>query len=631
MKLTAFLLIVGLLTGGVGSISSATPQEPPRYILDPIVVTATRTATEVSRIGSSVEVVTGQELRDSGTATLLEALAMVPGVAIARAGVAGGTGTLFLRGAKGEHLLVLIDGVTVNDPISPGGAFDWSTISVDAIERVEIIKGPQSTLYGSKAIAGVIHIITRAASGEADAHLSVEAGSYHTLNATTGISGELLGTAVRVEVSRRQLGDISTAAEKDGNHETDSWSMWSGALRLQRAMGAGRLDVTLRAGRSRFDVDDSGGPSGDDPNSKGWRADLTGTVSFRINLREGWEQRLLVGASRIHRWGIDPPDEDHPEEHIDSDYRGLTRSLEWHHNVVAGSQRLAAGIVFDRQSGSSRYTSVTHSDVVPESNQSAWALYLQDQLSLGTLALTVGGRIDDYSDYGSQPTYRVAVVAPVAGIRLRASIGTGFRAPSLYQRFSPDYGSEDLEAEKSLAWDAGVEAFLLRRGSASLCFYRQEIEDLIDFVFDPVTSISRYENRSRVHLEGWEAQARLALTGSLGLDGSLTVMEARDEYTGEPLPRRPERTATLSISYRPLSRWSWGLRLRHVGKRIDLVWSERKHLRPVTLADGEISCELNPNITVRLRVRNLTDESPQWVWGYGSRGRAFYLGVLLAR
>ncbi|MCK4772019.1 MAG: TonB-dependent receptor [Candidatus Latescibacteria bacterium] len=639
MKPSSILTAVGLITGGMGSVATVAAQEPPRYILDPVVVTATRTETEASRIGSSVEVITGRQLREMGSATLLEALALVPGIAVARAGPAGGTGSLYLRGAKGEHLLVLVDGVTVNDPISPGGSFDWNTISIDAIESIEIVKGPQSTLYGSDAIAGVVHIITRLPSDSPGAHLELEGGNYRTLNANAGVSGELLGTAVRAEIARRRLGGVSTASEKYGNSEPDAWSMWSGALRLARAVGEGRIDITLRGSRSRFDLDDFGGPYGDDPNRVGWKADLTGAATFRYRPLQWWEQRLFLGISRTHRWGIDGPDPDHPDEHVDSDYVGLNQSIEWHHRVEAGIQQLAAGVTLKRQSGRSRYTSdsggFAFSDIVPESSQSAWAVYLQDQFGFGPLAVTAGGRLDNYSDYGSQPTFRMAVALPISWIRLRASVGTGFRAPSLYQRFSPDYGNPDLDAEKSLGRDAGIEALLFGRGSVRLTRYRQDIEGIIDFVTDPTTWVSRYENRSRLRLEGWETGVKLALTGWLGLDGGLTAMEIGDDSAGAGLLRRPRRTATFGLSSRPASRWSWGLRMRYVGERSDKDWSAPPYpvveLEPVTILDGEISYDLGPDLTIRLRARNLTDQNPEWVWGYGSLGRAFYLGVLFRK
>ena len=634
VKSLLHITVAGLIAGGVWSVASVSAQQLPRYTLDPVIVTATRTETASSRIGSAVEVVTGDQLRETGAVTLLEALSAVSGVAITRAGPAAGTGSLFLRGAKGEHLLVLIDGIAVNDPISPGGSFDWNTISVDAVDRVEIVKGPQSTLYGSDAIAGVVQIITRMPTEPAGGHLQVEAGSYQTFNATAGFSAEFLGNLVTAEVSRRELGGISTASEGYGNSEHDSWNMWSSALKLTRPVGDDRLEVSLRGSRSSFDLDDFGGPFGDDPNSVGWKSDLTGSASFSYGLNEQWQQRILLGFSSNHRWGEDRSDPDHPDEQINSDYLGFNRSIEWHHTIEFGAQRFAAGVSIDRQSGESTYISesggFSFSDIIPSSSQTALSIYLQDQFDLGPVVVTAGGRLDSYSDYGSQPTFRLALVAPLSVVRIRASVGTGFRVPSLYQRFSPDYGNGALEAEKSFGHDAGIEAVLFDRGTMSISRFRQDVEGMIDFVTDPETWLSSFENRSRMRLEGWEADLRLAVTGRFGVNASLSIFDLEDNPLS-PLLRRPKRMAAIGLSYRPSSPWIFGLRARYTGERKDKDWSLPPYpvvqLDPVTITDGEITYSVNEFIDLRLRMQNITDESPEWVWGYGSQGRALYLGI----
>jgi vitamin B12 transporter len=637
MSYLSWLLVAGLLTVGVGSQAAAAPQIPPYFELDPIVVTATRTETELSLIGSAVEIINGDELRSRGASTLLEALASVPGVVITRNGPAAGTGSVLLRGAKGEHLLVLVDGVEVNDPLHPGGSFDWNVISTDAIERIEVVKGPQSTLYGSDAIAGVIHIITRRIA-EPGRMLTLEAGSYGTLNATASLSGSLAGTGYLLDVGRRQLGRVSSASDRySGNTEPDEWRMWSGAVRLNRSLGSGEVTATIRGSRSGFDIDDFGGPFGDDPNSRSWKADLSGTIAYRSDINAGWEQRLLLGGSRTHRWGRDPSDSAHPDEESNSDFRGRIQTGEWHHAARLGRHRLAFGASVERESGSSSYRSsiagFTYAERVPESSQWETALYLQDQFGVGASTVTAGGRLDRYTDYGVQPTFRLALSVPIGGLRARASLGSGFKAPSIYQRFSPLYGSADLEAERSTAWDLGVRLPIAGRGQLELGRYGQRVSDLIDFVTDPVTFLGRYANRGKVNLSGWEASARFAVSARLGLEGSLTRIETEDRLSNEPLLRRPERIVTLGVQVAPTDRLSALIRLRHVGKRDDRDFSSfparRITLEAVTLVEGHLGYRVSDTLLLRLRMENLTDQSPEWVWGYGSRGRALYLGVVL--
>ncbi len=639
MRVTACLLTAGLLTGGTGSELLAATQQPD-YTFPTIIVTATRTPTSADEIGSSVSVINGEDLRAQGVTTLLESLTYLPGMAVSRAGEAAGTGGVYLRGGKLEHLLVLVDGIAVNDPISPGGSFDWSTISADAIERIEIVRGPQSTLYGSDAIAGVVNIITRAPTAGFSPWLDLESGSYRTVNASAGFSGIVSGTGVTVDISRREMGGISTAVEGDGNDEADAWSMWSGALRIDRELKAGRLSATVRASRSDFDIDDWGGPGGDDPNATSWKNDLTGAITLHRQLKEGWEQQLTIGGSRIHRGLRDPIDPGSTDDaQTSGDYLGTTQNVEWHHTLSLRGQRIAAGVTLERQQGRSRYESVstwgTFTNDVPEASQSSAALYLQDQITVAGVALTIGGRIDSYTDYGMQPTGRVAASTGVGSARLRFSVGTGFRAPSIYQRFSPDYGNSSLEAETSTGWDAGIEVPVMQRGSVEITRYRQEIGNLIDFVTDEVTWVSSYRNRGSVRLAGWEGEARLALSGSVGLDASVTIMEAVDERTGEDLVRRPDMSLSAGVIYRPESSLSTSLRFRRIGTRKDRDLSAPPYpivdLDPVVLLDGEVSWQLDDSLLLRLRMRNITDASPVWVWGYGSMGRSIYLGIVLRR
>ncbi|MFO7769430.1 MAG: TonB-dependent receptor [bacterium] len=635
MPRTLLLLSAGLLAWG-GKTASAQQPPLPEYIMDPVVVTATRTPTPASRTGAGVEVITGAELQARGAATVFEALQGLPGLVTVRAGAAGGTGSVYLRGAKAEHLLVLVDGAEVNDPLSPAGSFDWTSLTTDAVERVEVVKGPQSTLYGSDAMAGVVNIITRAPAVSPESHIALEAGGYETLNARAGLSGRLAGIGCRLELSRSQMGGISTAGSGYGNEEADAWGLWAGVLSLSREVGEGSLSATLRGARSRTDLDDFGGPGGDDPNSLGWKADLAGTLRWRAPLGEGGEHRLTLAGSRTHRWNRDGPDPRAPDEDIRADYRGRIHSLEWQHTLERGNHLLTGGAAAERESGSSWYCSssggLLYEEELGEQEQWSRALYLQDQVRLGSADITAGLRADHFTDYGTRPTFRAAVTMPAGPLRLRAAAATGFKAPSLYQRSSGLYGNPELGAERTVGYEAGLSAPISDRGRARIGWFRQEIRDLIDFVYDPATSTSVYRNRGRVDLMGWEGSLHLALTGRLGLETSLTLLRTGDGE-GVPLLRRPEGSGAAGFRYRDTAGRSAALRLHHVGERRDLDFSVYPAvpvvLDAVTLLEGEVLLPLTPSVDVRLRGENLTDTEPEWVWGYGSRGRTIYAGVIV--
>lgn len=628
-------LTAGLLAWGVETASAQQPPLP-EYVMDPVVVTATRTPTEASRTGASIEVVTGEELLQQGAVTVFEALERIPGLITARAGAAGGTGSVYLRGAKAEHLLVLVDGVEVNDPLAPAGAFDWTSLTTDAVERVEVVKGPQSTLYGSDAIAGVVNIITRSPSEEPERRLSLEMGGYESLNASAGISGHLGQTGYRLDLGRSQLGGISTAGGGYGNSETDAWSIWSGALYLDRPLGEGTLAATLRGSRSRTDLDDFGGPGGDDPNSLGWKADLSGTLRWEAPLGASWTHRLTLAGSRTHRWNRDGPDAAAPDEEVRADYRGRIQTLQWQHTLEQGIHRLTAGLAAERESGSSIYSSSSggyrYEEAVGEQQQWVRALYLQDQVRLGRADLTAGMRVDDYTDYGTRPTFRTAAALPAGPLRFRVSVATGFKAPSIYQRFSGLYGNADLEAERTLGYELGLSARIAGRTRVEAGWFRQEIDELIEFVYDPDTYTSSYQNRGEMELMGWEGSLRSPVSGRLGVEASLALLDPERQGEGGLL-RRPEHTWSAGLRYSDTAGRRAGLRLRGVGEREDLDFSVYPAapvmLEAVTLLEGEVLVPLTPGLDMRLRGENLTDTDPEWVWGYGSRGRTLYAGVIL--
>ncbi|MFC1544285.1 TonB-dependent receptor plug domain-containing protein, partial [Gemmatimonadota bacterium] len=340
-----------------------------------------------------------------------------------------------------------------------------------------------------EAVAGVVNIITRR-SATPRGSIQVEAGGYEALRAAAGMGGTWSEGTYRLEVSGTKLGGTSSASDSyAGNVEEDGWSMWSGALSARRPLLNGALDATLRGSRSRFDMDDYGGPMGDDPNSLAWKADLAGTLQWSSPAGGRWDHRVLLGGSRIHRWSADGSDDAHPDERSSSDYRGRVQTGEWHHTLDLSRHLLAFGFTATRESGSSRYemTSMgfTYADPLAEAHMWSTSAYLQDQVRLGGMVLTIGGRADRYADYGTRPTWRVAGTGRVGPAVIRASAGSGFRVPSLYQRNSPLYGNPDLRAERTMGWEVGVALRPSGRGRVELAHYRQDVEEMIDFVTRP--------------------------------------------------------------------------------------------------------------------------------------------------
>ncbi|MCI5066394.1 TonB-dependent receptor plug domain-containing protein, partial [bacterium] len=233
----------------------------------PIVVTAHRSVTPQSKVGSSFTVITEEQIEQSQRTHVSEILRDVPGIDVVRSGGRGGNTSIFLRGANSEQTLVLLDGIELNNPGNPARAFNFADLTLENVERIEILRGPQSGLYGSDAIGGVINIITKTGEKGTSAEVSSEAGSFDRYVQRARVSHGVQGGNLSLGVTREDEGGISAAEERDGNSEDDGFENTSVTLRAQlQPSETLTIDNTFRYNRSSTDLDNAGGFLGDDPN-----------------------------------------------------------------------------------------------------------------------------------------------------------------------------------------------------------------------------------------------------------------------------------------------------------------------------------------------------------------------------
>ncbi|NOY53086.1 MAG: TonB-dependent receptor [Deltaproteobacteria bacterium] len=605
--------------------------------LGDVVVTADRILTPADEVGSSVTVLTHQQIVESGKNTVLDVLRDVPGLEVVRSGGMGKTSSVFLRGANAEHTLVLIDGVEANDPVSPRRSFDFSDLTVDNIERIEILRGPQSTLYGSDAMGGVIEIFTRKGKGKPSISLSAEGGSFQTFRETAASAGGNDDLDYSLALSQTKTGGISAADERYGNDENDGYRNrtvsgrfgWSPMENLS-------FDLTGRYSNARSDLDNSGGAGGDDPNYFTIARKLFLNSGARLSLWDGrWEQRLDFSVSDSNRKYNNGTDAAHPSDSSRSSYDGTFRKISWQHDLyLSGNNTLTLGLETERENGNSSYHSESaygpYDSAFPEKSVRTTGYYFR---WAGRLVTTVGLRLDDHSRFGSRGTGRATFSYRVgSGLRIKGSYGTGFKAPSLYQLYAPagsfgPVGNAELSPEKSRGWDAGFEQeFSGGHGRVGITYFSNRFIDLIDFDYG-----TGYRNLSGAATKGIEASCSFRPVSPLELHLDYTYTDTVDKSNNEDLLRRARNKLSMGTTWTLENKGELTADLRYVGPRDDMDYSaypsKRVRLGGYTVVDLAASVPVKGRYTLFARVENLFDKRYEENRGYGAPGRAAYAGL----
>ena len=586
-----------------------------------VVVTASPWAEPEETVTQDLRVITREEIEAKGAAFVTDLLRGQPGLHLAQSGGTGKNTSIFLRGGNSAHVLVLIDGVKINSPSN--GSVDISGIATSDIERIEIIKGPQSTLYGSEAMAGVINIITRQGADQSKVSLTTEAGSYRTVKNTATFSGATDLWNYRLTADRFDTDGISVAksgSERDGYQK----SAVSSRIRLTPTEQA-ELGLNLRYSRDRSELDGydqiTFAPA-DDLNYLQKRDNYLISVDGKINPTEHYEQSLTLSLAGERYRTKDP----------DSKYDTGTRIADWRHTFDFAPATVTAGFNFRREAAD-------FEDGFDKSTDNR-AAYLNGKLRFfdESLILDGGIRHDNHETFGDHSTYRTGALYRLKpwGTRFKANYGTGFRAPSLndlffYQQgdFWEMKGNESLEPEKNKSFDAGIEQELFAgRLVLGAGWFQHRYRNLIewrgeyDFAANLYTSTPF--NIGRARSEGWEFEATLTPTDNLTLNAAFTTMDAVDLKTDRHLTLRPKKTANASAEYR-IAAFLLGADYRYVGERFD-NWADRR-LPSYSLVDLRLSYDLNPTVTLFARVNNLLDKDYEEVGGYETPDAAVYAGI----
>ncbi len=612
--------------------------------LGPVVVTATRLPNAAGAATLSTTVISGDDLRARGVTTVLEALRETPSVGIVQGGSYGQQTSLFLRGGQSNYTQVLVDGVVVNDP---GGAIDLANLTTDNIDRIEIVRGPASVLYGANAVSGVIQIFTRKGSGPLQLDAWARGGTYGTREG---------------EVSTRGGDDRIAYSLAAAQHNTDGIYRVNSAARNGTYSGGLRFtpdahsDIALNlryidAG-AHIATNANGVPS--DSNQTHTERRILGSLDAGRFLTSRLEARVSLAAT-----DADARSEDRPDSPDDTDFpfdvrtRLYRRSADARLNFsLAPDVVVTGGGAWEAQHHRASGSGAQHRDVSAGYAQIAGT-------SFGKLSYTGGVRLDHNSTFGNFTSYRAGAAYELPGaMRVHAAIGSAFREPTFEESSSDqpfDVGNPDLRPERSRSWEAGLERDIVRgRASVGATYFDQRFRDMIQYNGLVAEGQANYYNLAAATSDGVEVTLRVAPVTPLTLSASYTYTKTRvtnagidssstaSFVQGQRLLRRPAHLASATASYafrRPET--SLHLELATIGDRDDRDFSDEITFVPkaVTLPSytvvalaGELGilrrgASARPALVLTARVDNLLDRTYQQIFGFASPRRTFLVGA----
>lgn len=586
-----------------------------------------------NQIGQAVTVITRDEIDQRQTVSISDLLATTPGVTVSRNGGVGTVTALRIRGAEGEQTLTIIDGVRVNDPSSPGGAFDFGNLLAGSVERIEVLRGPNSVPWGSQAIGGVVNITTTTPTQGLQGRASAEYGAHNSLFANAGISGGTGPVTAALTAGYLRSDGISAAAS---GTEPDGYKQYgaTGSVGIAFTDEIG-LDLRAYYAHSRADLDGFPPPNyalGDDAEYS-VAQEIYGYAGLHANVLDGrFRNRLAFTIADINRDSYDPAYGSAPS------FFGRGRSERYEYQgdfKVVDQLRLVVGA--EHENSSYYDGSPTHKSGITSFYGEAIVTPIEE------LTVTGGVRHDDNRDFGGHTSFGAnAALALHEGTTLRASYAEGFKAPTLYQRFS-DYGTIGLRPETARSYDLGVEQKLLGgRATAGVTWFHRDTTNQIDFRSCAAADVTNpssicfhrpygtYDNIARTRAQGVEFELTLRPIDALTFTGNFSYIDSVNRSPGanfgKDLARRPKVTVSVSADYRLPFGLSVGGTISHVGDSFDNA-ANTTRLDGYVLAGLRAEMPIGDHFVLYGRVENLFDEKYQTVAGYGTYGRTAYGGI----
>ncbi|HEY7573800.1 MAG TPA: TonB-dependent receptor, partial [Thermoanaerobaculia bacterium] len=588
----------GIAAGALLLAAGAAAGQQLAPVSEDVVVTANSVPEEEKEVGSAITVITREQIEKSEKVSVSELLRSVPGLDVVQSGTPGSVTSVFTRGANSNQTLVLVDGVRMNSPYF--GGFDWTALTTENIERIEIARGPFSALYGSDAIGGVVQIFTRSAAAGFSGRATGAAGNQG--------QGEGSGFLSYGEGDFRATGSYRYSAY-DGDRPNTDWRQRNAAASVEAKLSEGSR-VAVEAGWVDGEVGNPG-PVGAPSTARGILREDRLSIPGSFALSDTNRLDVLLAGVRSK------------PEYLDPDGGFLSHTdAETLQARVADTARLGAHEVTAFASWQ-RWTVDDETNFGPniESGRSTiWGLGAQDTATFGAFTITAGLRYDDHSVYGSawSPRATVAWLSSDGLWKVRASGGSGFRAPTIGELYYPFIGNPDLKPERSVSWELGAERYVGSAGRAQLSLFWNEYDDLIVYDFAAARNLNVGNARARGVEVGWSQP----LVSWLSIEATYTYLNTENLDTGAPLLRRPENRGALGLDFRPLPGVDVIPRVILVGSRADAdpLTGEPVEDPSYTRVDLLGRWQATPNVAPYLSITNLLDRRYDEAAGFPAAG-----------
>ncbi len=623
-------ILAAVVGGIVASPALANSDNNP---LDQIIVTGARAPITVGDVGSAVTIITRDDIERRQVRYVSELLRTVPGFAVSHTGAVGSQTQVRVRGSEANHVLVLVDGVRANDPAT-GDEFRWEYLATANIERIEVVRGAQSALWGSDAIGGVVHIITRSGSESSGFGGYLEGGSDDTMNGA--VNGALNGEGWSLGFGFEQLTTDGSNISRTGDEKEDSDVATASLNARFQPSEAMSLQIGARSidAYTQFDSVDfftTGLPS--DSNV------ATDTTQNYVQLGASFgatEARLRQHLTARY---FDSDNRNLLDDVEDSSAASDRMTLGYQADITFGRNLLSLAAEHERTQFEQR-GAVNFGDPNQDQELNTTSGIVDFQGRAGDrVTYLLSARLDNHSDFDNALTGRASLAWRANDLlTLRANVGTGQKTPTFTERFGffpgQFIGNPDLKPERSLSYDLGLIYQVSGAASFEVALFEQDITDEIDgFVFDPASSLFTAANLDTdSKRSGIELGTRLALTENLGIDLSYTYTDATENSSREL--RRPRHAGSAQIDYGFLqSRARVTLSADYGGTRQDIFFppfpnpSEIVTLDNYWLVDLAAQYEVSEDVTLFVRASNLLDESYEQVYGYRTQGRSTYAGI----
>ena len=587
--------------------------------LDQLVITPYKTAVGTSLSPASTDMLFVDELNSEGIFTLTDSIENISSVNYATTGGLGGVTGVSIRGANPHHTQVLLDDIKLFDPMVTSNYFyAYNYMSLDNLERIEVAKGPYSSLYGSGSIGGTIHLITKKGEGKPSFSYTQELGSYQTAREKLSSQGQIGKLSYSTSVSRADVDAFYSTRYKEGNGERDPFHNLNSSLRLDY-QATDSLEVGMLADYTyaKFEYDgDSGWPlylPADDNDNHAHFYQGIGGFNYNHRVSDVFTHHGTIAYTRTYRKNWESLGND-------SWYDGNTYQAKWQGNYQPCDwNQVVFGFDYLREQGESRFYSTFWNAVSPKTAVNTKGWYIENIFTpLDNLFIAGSYRVEDHSIFSGHNTFSVSgsYLIEQTNTKIKGSYGEGFKAPSLYQLFDTFWGNRNLNPEESRSYEAGFEQNIWNNLNFGSTFFHTRVSNLIQWM------PTGYMNTGAARLKGVESFVEYLFNESTSLKVSYTHMEAQRLSDGMRLARRPNNKVVCQFKT-TVGKLDIFTDISYVGNRVD----GPNVLKPYVLANAALNYSVNDKFNVFLRFENILNERYELVDGYQTPKFSAYLGA----